>query len=75
MSGARLSDGTGTANVATGVPVLDHLLETFPRLRGPFRQLLRRNPLHQRAATLLRDRGLGRARSLARRAETAETHI
>jgi hypothetical protein len=47
----------------------------LPRLRGPFRQLLRRNPLHQRAATLLRDRGLGRARSLARRAETAETHI
>src|SRR6266550_370893 len=45
------------------------------RLRGPFRQLLRRNLLHQRAATLLRDRGLGRARSLARRAETAETHI
>jgi hypothetical protein len=38
-------------------------------------ELLPRNPLHQAAATLLRDRGPGRARSLARRAETAETHI
>ena len=31
MSGARLSDGTGTANVATGVPVLDHLLAELAR--------------------------------------------
>ena len=31
MSGARLSDGTGTANVATGVPVLDHLLVELAR--------------------------------------------
>ena len=26
MSGARLTPGTGLANVATGVPLLDHLL-------------------------------------------------
>ena len=26
MSGARVTPGTGLANVATGVPLLDHLL-------------------------------------------------
>ena len=34
MSGARLSDGTGAANVATGVPVLDHLLAELARSGG-----------------------------------------
>lgn len=29
MSGARLARGTGQANVATGVPLLDHLLAQF----------------------------------------------
>ena len=31
MSGARVVDGTGVANVATGVPVLDHLLTELAR--------------------------------------------
>ena len=31
MSGARVVDGTGVANVATGVPVLDHLLSELAR--------------------------------------------
>ena len=31
MSGARIADGTGAANVATGVPVLDHLLAELAR--------------------------------------------
>ena len=29
MSGARIAPGTGQANVATGVPLLDHLLAEF----------------------------------------------
>ncbi len=31
MSGARIAPGTGAANVATGVPVLDHLLGVLAR--------------------------------------------
>ncbi len=31
MSGARLGVGTGIANVATGLPVLDHLLTELAR--------------------------------------------
>ena len=31
MSGARVVDGTGVANVATGLPVLDHLLNELAR--------------------------------------------
>lgn len=31
MSGARIAEGTGAANVATGVPVLDHLLAELAR--------------------------------------------
>jgi len=31
VSGARISGGTGAANVATGVPVLDHLLAELAR--------------------------------------------
>ncbi|MCZ7587808.1 MAG: hypothetical protein M5U27_02865 [Gaiella sp.] len=31
MSGARISEGGGTVNVATGVPVLDHLLAELAR--------------------------------------------
>lgn len=31
MSGARVVEGTGAANVATGVPVLDHLLTELAR--------------------------------------------
>lgn len=31
MSGARIADGDGTANVATGVPLLDHLLTELAR--------------------------------------------
>jgi imidazoleglycerol-phosphate dehydratase len=34
VSGARLVDGTGVANVATGVPVLDHLLTELARASG-----------------------------------------
>ena len=31
MTGARLAVGTGAVNVATGLPVLDHLLTEFAR--------------------------------------------
>jgi imidazoleglycerol-phosphate dehydratase len=31
VSGARITPGTGVVNVATGVPVLDHLLEELAR--------------------------------------------
>jgi imidazoleglycerol-phosphate dehydratase len=34
VSGARISDGTGASNVATGVPVLDHLLAELARAGG-----------------------------------------
>ena len=34
VSGARITDGTGNANVATGVPVLDHLLTELARAGG-----------------------------------------
>ena len=34
MSGARLSLGSGEANVATGIPVLDHLLVELARAGG-----------------------------------------
>lgn len=34
MSGARLATGSGTANVSTGVPVLDHLLGLLARAGG-----------------------------------------
>lgn len=34
MSGARLSPGSGEANVSTGVPVLDHLLGELARAGG-----------------------------------------
>lgn len=34
MSGARIADGTGAINVATGVPVLDHLLTELARAGG-----------------------------------------
>ena len=43
VSGARLSDGTGTANVATGVPVLDHLLVELAACR-PVRSRARDRP-------------------------------
>ncbi|HKP10215.1 MAG TPA: hypothetical protein VJT76_05725 [Gaiella sp.] len=34
MSGARITHGTGAINVATGVPVLDHLLTELARAGG-----------------------------------------
>jgi imidazoleglycerol-phosphate dehydratase len=34
VSGARITDGTGAINVATGVPVLDHLLTELARAGG-----------------------------------------
>ena len=34
VSGARIADGTGVANVSTGVPVLDHLLGELARAAG-----------------------------------------
>ncbi len=34
MTGARVAPGSGEANVATGVPVLDHLLEELARSGG-----------------------------------------
>ena len=34
MSGARITDGSGAINVATGVPVLDHLLTELARAGG-----------------------------------------
>jgi imidazoleglycerol-phosphate dehydratase len=34
VSGARITSGTGSANVSTGVPVLDHLLGELARAGG-----------------------------------------
>jgi imidazoleglycerol-phosphate dehydratase len=34
VSGARIAEGTGATNVATGVPVLDHLLTELARAGG-----------------------------------------
>jgi imidazoleglycerol-phosphate dehydratase len=34
VSGARIAEGTGAINVATGVPVLDHLLTELARAGG-----------------------------------------
>jgi len=34
VSGARIGEGTGAINVATGVPVLDHLLTELARAGG-----------------------------------------
>ena len=34
MSGARLAPGSGEANIATGVPLLDHLLVELARAGG-----------------------------------------
>ena len=80
-------DGLGTAELAEPVSRAHCLavspysqrdpghVPALPRLCGPVRQPFRRKPLHRAAATLLRARSPGRARSLARRAETAETHI
>jgi imidazoleglycerol-phosphate dehydratase len=34
VSGARITEGTGAINVATGVPVLDHLLTELARAGG-----------------------------------------
>ena len=34
MSGARIGEGAGAINVATGVPVLDHLLTELARAGG-----------------------------------------
>ena len=43
MSGARLAPGTGASNVATGVPLLDHLLTQFA-LAGRFDLTLEIDP-------------------------------
>jgi imidazoleglycerol-phosphate dehydratase len=43
MSGARLNPGTGDANVATGIPVLDHLLGELARA-GRFDLVLEIDP-------------------------------
>jgi len=60
MSGARIVEGTGTANVATGVPVLDHLLSELARA-GRFDLTLEIDPDDPEAEVDAAGTALGRA--------------
>jgi imidazoleglycerol-phosphate dehydratase len=60
MSGARLVPGTGTSNVATGLPVLDHLLELLARA-GRFDLVLEIAPDDPEAEVDAAGAALGRA--------------
>ena len=76
VSGARISDGTGVANVATGVPVLDHLLAELARA-GDFDLALEIDPDDPEAEVDAAGTALGRAvapaarRGRARRSDHA----
>jgi imidazoleglycerol-phosphate dehydratase len=58
VSGARLTHGTGDANVATGVPLLDHLLEELVRA-GAFDLALEVDPDDPEAEVDAAGRALG----------------
>ena len=60
MTGARIADGTGAANVATGVPVLDHLLVELARA-GRFDLALEIDPDDPEAEVDAAGTALGRA--------------
>jgi imidazoleglycerol-phosphate dehydratase len=60
MTGARLAVGTGAANVATGLPVLDHLLTEFARA-GRFDLALEIEPDDPEAEVGSAGAALGRA--------------
>ena len=60
MSGARISEGTGTTNVATGVPVLDHLLSELARA-ARFDLVLENDPDDPEAEVDAAGTALGRA--------------
>lgn len=60
MSGARIAAGSGTVSVATGLPVLDHLLGAFAR-GGSFDLWLEIDPDDPTAEVDAAGRALGRA--------------
>ncbi len=60
MSGARIADGDGTANVTTGVPLLDHLLTELARA-GRFDLALEIEPDDPEAEVDAAGTALGRA--------------
>ncbi len=60
MSGARIQNGTGVTNVATGVPVLDHLLGELARA-GRFDLALEIEPDDPEAEVDAAGTALGRA--------------
>ena len=71
VSGARLTAGAGDANVATGVPVLDHLLVELARA-GRFDLALEIDPDEPEAEVDAAGAAFGRARRAAAR-RTAPT--
>jgi imidazoleglycerol-phosphate dehydratase len=70
---ARVSSGTGTANVATGIPVLDHLLALLAR-SGRFELALELPPGNAEAEVAAAGRALGEAFSELLRHEDVQGH-
>ena len=70
---ARVSSGAGTANVATGVPVLDHLLALLAK-SGGFELALELPPGDAQAEVADAGRALGEAFAVQLRAEGAPGH-
>ena len=70
---ARVSSGTGTANVATGIPVLDHLLALLAR-SGRFELALELPPGTAEAEVAAAGRALGEAFSDLLRHEDVQGH-
>ncbi len=70
---ARIARGGGTANVATGVPVLDHLLGLLARAGG-FELALELPPGEAEAEVAAAGRSLGEAAGALLRADGAPGH-
>lgn len=70
---ARVSSGAGTANVATGIPVLDHLLGLLAR-SGRFELALELPPGDAEAEVTAAGRALGEAFAEQLRAEGTPGH-
>ena len=70
---ARVSSGAGTANVATGIPVLDHLLTLLAR-SGRFELALELPPGDAEAEVAAAGRALGEAFAEQLRADGAPGH-